>query len=78
MIVTKEALDNAQSNEIIYLIHKLDDMRHQSSCHINRNKFANAFAQLLASEISYSDEFKKLMFSADDDVGVAEESKQEA
>ena len=33
----------------------------------NRNKFANAFAQLLSSEVENSNDFKRLILDEDDD-----------
>jgi len=53
--------------EITFLIHTLEELRQtQSSVYTNRNKFANAFAFLLASEVSNSDDFKKLLFEGED------------
>ena len=49
---TRENLENVSAAEITFLIQTLEDLRQpNSSVHTNRNKFANAFAFLLASEV---------------------------
>jgi len=73
-LVPREAQENAQSSEIIFLIHSLDEQRQTSAPgHSNRNKFANAFALLLSSEIECKDDFKKLIVEEDEDETVAAE-----
>ena len=61
--MNRHDLENAQSSEIVYLIHSLDDLRQASSSsgHIHRNKFANAFAMLLSNEVDCKDDLKKVL-----------------